>query len=410
MASRAAGLALVVGLGSACGPAGDDADAGETTEGDTDAGETDSEGPDPSLCRSLAEPDAAPEVQQLELVAERSAIPGLADQPTTRGQVLGSLFAFDGRVHLGYGDYSDNTGPILAVAWEPELADFVELGVLPTEEVQWFRPGLAELYAPAIDPDGHQESGGVYRLDCGSDAWTIGAPIPGAVHVYDVARQAGSIYASTGSLTGAPALVMRSDDRGASWTEVLRRESASDRFARFYTLGATSTELFAWGEDSPAPHEPYAFVRRTSGAGVGEFEAIVDPPANPLHPIVLGDAMVIAEFTGTPGRSSYVATHALEGAGLVAIEPWPTLASGLGTPRTWTFEGEALVLLIRDDDGSVSVQRSFDLAFGPAGWQELARLDPLVGDTFVSAAVMLGDLYLGTELGSLYVLRELDPA
>lgn len=406
MRVRAATLSLLLG---ACGPGSSDDESGAT---ETETGTEGDPLPDPSWCQSVDEPAATPQAQALELVALRTEIPGLAAQPTARGQVLGSLFAFDGRVHLGYGDYSDNTGPILSVAWNDALGDFDALGVLPTEEVQWFRPGLAELYVPAIDPDGHQESGGVYRLDCASSSWVVATPIAGAVHVYDVARQGESIYASTGSLTGAPALVVRSDDRGDSWTEVLRRESASDRFSRFYTLGATSSLLFAWGEDSPAPHEPYAYVRQ----GAGEFEAIAMPTTNPLHPIVLTDAMVLAEFTGTPGRSSYVATYRIEGSALVEIEPWPTLASGSAVPLTWTYEGASLVVLLRDDDGTLAVQRTTDLTLGPDGFEPLATIDPLppdpmgVAESFVSAAAMHGDLYLGTSLGSLYVLRELDPA
>jgi hypothetical protein len=406
MRARAAALSLV--LVGACGPGSSDDEQGES---ETDGSEGDPL-PDPSWCQAVDEPAAAPGEQALELVALRADIPGLAAQPTARGQVLGALFAFDGRVHLGYGDYSDNTGPILSVAWNDELGRFDALGVLPTEEVQAFRPGLAELYVPAIDPDGHQESGGVYRLDCASSSWVIGTPIEGAVHVYDVARQGESIYAGTGSLTGAPALLVRSDDRGDSWTEVLRRESADDRFSRFYTLGATSDVLFAWGEDSPAPHQPYAYVRH----GEGEFEAMAMPTANPLYPIVLADAMVLAEFTGTPGRSSYIATHRIEGSGLVEIEPWPTLASGSAVPLTWTYEGESLVVLLREDDGSLAVQRTADLGLGSDGFESLATIDPLPADamgvveSFVSAAALHGDLYLGSSLGSLYVLRELDPA
>ncbi len=144
-----------------------------------------------------------------------------------------------GRVHLGYGDYNDNTGPIAMSAWDPLEAAFVDYGILPTEEVLWFRPGVGTLYSPAADPDGHQESGGIYRLDCGSEAWHVGTPIPGAVHVYDVARagRLRDLHVGTGSLTGAPALLMASQDHGESWTEVLRRESdfqaLNDRFSRF---------------------------------------------------------------------------------------------------------------------------------------------------------------------------------
>ena len=125
------------GDGRAKPDAGEDADAttGSETTGDTGLPE-----PDPTLCRPISTPVAdGPGSQQLELVASRPQIPGIAEQPTERGQVLGVLAAFDGRLHLGYGDYSDNTGPIAMFAWDPMPASgpasFVDLGVLPTEVI-----------------------------------------------------------------------------------------------------------------------------------------------------------------------------------------------------------------------------------------------------------------------------------
>lgn len=391
MASRVVALTLVLVLAAAC-----------ASEADVDAGEqeTSTDAPDSTQCRSITEP-VVTGPQPLELLAERSAIPGLATQPTARGQVLGSLFAFDGRVHLGYGDYSDNTGPIAAVAWDGERQDFVELGVLPTEELLWFRAGAAELYSPAIDPDGHQESGGIYRLPCGAAQWQVGTPIPGAVHVYDVAMQGDSLYVGTGSLEGAPALLMRSDDRGESWTEVLRRESAADRYSRFYFVGATPTQLFVAGRDYPNPGVGFAWLRREQG----EFEALVEPPDSSLVPIVLGDTMVIAVFTGNPGRSSYVASYRIEGTSFVPDSPWPVLDDGTSELVGWAPDGETLLALLVAADGSTSVQRSADLSLGASGWEPVAELDALTNDEFVSLALLRGDLYLGSKTGSLYVLR-----
>ena len=388
-------------LTPACG--GDDSSDAADSSSDTGGDEASAE-PDPSLCSTITVPVLeGPGAQVLELVAAREAIPGLAEQPSTHGQILGTLFAFDGRVHLGYGDYSDNTGPIAMSAWDPLEAAFVDYGILPTEELLWFRPGVGTLYSPAADPDGHQESGGIYRLDCGSEAWHVGTPIPGAVHVYDVARQGDTIYVGTGSLTGAPALLMASQDHGESWTEVLRRESAADRFSRFYFVGATPEQLFVSGQDSPAPGTAFAWLRQ----GAGEFTPLLDPPAGLLVPIVLGDAMVIAAFSGNPGRGSYSSSYRIEGTSFVADAPWPQLAGSDAELVVWSpdAEPERLLVLMRGADGRSSVQRTGDLAT----FQELVSLDPLeAGDEFVSMALLRNDLHLGTRLGSLYRLRELD--
>lgn len=381
-------------------------------DGASEAGDSETGG-EPQECAaiSIATGDG-PGAQQLELLAVREQIPGLREQPTTRGQALGVLAAFDGRLHLGYGDYSDNTGPILMTAWDPGLGEFVDHGVAPTEEVQRLFVRDDALYCPAVDPDGHEESGGVYRLDCGAGQWVVETPIDGAVHVYDVAAQGEVIYACTGSVNDAPALVMASVDRGHTWTEALRRESPAGKFSRFYFMGATAELVFVSGRDHPDPGEAFAFVRH----GDGVFEAIVDVPGGSLVPIVLGDELRVAAFSG----STYLTSYRVEGTSLIEAQPWPAV-DGVTKLVTWTTQPadvgagrpEQLLVLLESMDGSYVVQRSADLAAGAGAWQPLASLAaPLAGDAapdrFVSMALLLGDLYLGTQAGSLHVLRELD--
>ncbi|HFE46325.1 MAG TPA: hypothetical protein ENJ18_12650 [Nannocystis exedens] len=393
-------------LVAACGglPAGEsETSTGAGTDTDTD---TDTDTGDPAgLCAPITIPVLeSPGAQKLELIANRKMIPGIADQPTTHGQILGTLFAFDGRLHLGYGDYSANTGPIAMYAWDPQESNFVDLGSLPTEEILWFRPAAGGLYSPAIDPDTHQGIGGVYRLECGADEWTIGTAIDGAVHVYDIAAQGDRIYAGTGSLTGKPALLMASDDFGESWTEVLRRESAADEFSRFYFVGATPELLFVSGKYS------FAALRH----GNAEFEILADPPSGSLVPIVLGEAMVITSFSGNPGRGKYQSSYRISGQVFVDDTPWPKLAGDEAELIAWGPDSDPerlLVMMAAKDGSTISIQRTDDLREGAMAWQELAAfapLDPQTGDTFVSMALLNNDLYLGTHLGSLYALRELE--
>lgn len=396
---------IVLALACGDGGMGQDGTGGET-EGESEANPV----PDMERCAPISIPvGEGPGAQRLERVAARSEIPGLADQPTTRGQILGTVFAFDGRLHLGYGDYSDNTGPIAMNAWDPGQQAFVSLGTLPTEEVLWFRPGHGTLYSPAIDPDGHQESGGIYRLDCGEPAWRVLPPIDGAVHVYDVAVQGDAIYTTTGSLTGAPALLLESYDHGGHWAEILRRESAPGRFSRFYFVGATPELLFVSGRDHPDPSESFAWLRR----GQGELEPLTDPPGSALVPVVLGDAMVIAAFSSNPGRGSHQGSYRIEAQAFVPDDPWPAddgseLAAW--APQTDVDGGpERLLVLMRAADGTASVHRTAALASDATQWDRLAELSALPdGDEFVSMALLLGDLYLGTRAGSLYALRGLD--
>ena len=159
--------------------------------------------------------------------------------------------------------------------------------------------------------------------------------------------------------------------------------------------------MFVAGHDYPAPGVAFAWLRRDQG----EFEALADPPDSSLVPIVLGDTMVIAAFMGNPGRSSYVASYHIEGTSFVSDSPWPVLSDGTSELVAWAPDGETLLVLLAAADGSMSVQRSADLSLGASGWESVAELDALTNDEFVSMALLRGDLYFGSKMGSLYVLR-----
>ena len=231
------------------------------------------------------------------------------------------------------------------------------------------------------------------------------------MHVYDVARQGGLIYAGTGSLDGQPARLMSSPDHGESWTEVLRHESPAGRFSRFYFVGATEDRLLVSGREHPDPDLALAWVREAGGG----FVPIADPPTGLLVPIVLGDAMVVVAFSSNPGRGSALGSYRIEGDALVEAEPWPTVGGEAAQLVAWAPQGadpahaERLLVLMRAVDGSHHVLRTDDLELGAAGFVELAVLEPLAdGDEPVSMALLLGDLYLGTRRGALDVLRELE--
>ena len=379
--------------------------------GCADPSEIDSVG-EPGECAPVTVPvEDGAGAQELGRVATRDQIPGLADQPTAHGQVLSDLAAFDGRLHLGYGDYDQNTGPITAPVWDPVALEFLIYGVLPTEEARGMFLANGALFMPAIDPDGHQEDGGIYRLDCALARWAIETPIAGAVHVYDLSVQGDTIYAGTGSLGDAPALVMATADGGRSWTEVLRHESPPGGFSRFLYSGATPDLLFVAGREFGTGDAYFAFARR----GAGDFEPLAAPPTGALAAVVLGDALRIVEFSSAPGFGSYRETYRVGADALEVDPPWPELDAG-SELVAWTHQGaeahgrERLLALMADASGGLSVHASEDLDAGPEGFVELARLEAgaLDGELVASMALLGNDLYFGTRAGSLWTLRELE--
>ncbi len=398
------------GLFLGCGGSQPAPDVGMATDTGmaTDAGTATDSG---MATDGLPPPECAPVVipvlnepgeRSFEPLATRAEIPGLADQPTATGQILRSLAAFDGRLHLGYGDYSQNTGPIPMFAFEPASAQFIELGILSTEQVTGLVHDGTHLYASAVDPVGHQAEGGAFRLPCGDSGWLEGAAISGAVHVYGTTVFEERIYVGTGSLEGQPARLMSSADAGASWDEEFRQESPAGRFTRFYYLGGKGTQFFVSGHSQPAPVESFAWVRES-----GTFVSVSGvPDTGYLAPVVFADRMVVAHTNGDTGAGRHLGTFALEADILVPTSPFPTVGSlaawsispGLDPTPSWLW-----VLMV--DAETTSLHRSGDFE----SWEEVATVPAApAGDRYTSMAILLNDAYLGTAAGTLMVLGDLD--
>ena len=152
-----------------------------------------------------------------------------AQQPTAVGKQLLELEMHDGKVWAGYGDYGANTGPISLAAYDPQTsAGFEEQFVVDSEAVYNLRSTDEGLVAPATDP----RSTADYAIGA---PWTQGRPLR-ATHVYDTARTPDGDLWMVGS-KGNDAVVWRSSDHAATWTESLRIAPSSGvpgDFLRFY--------------------------------------------------------------------------------------------------------------------------------------------------------------------------------
>ncbi|MBI2932922.1 MAG: hypothetical protein HYY16_14855 [Planctomycetes bacterium] len=125
---------------------------------------------------------------QARLIGE----PSIA-QPQS-GKQLTCLRAFQGRVYAGFGDWNENTGPILLVAYDPAAHQFVLGPTISTEAIDEMRVIGNKLFVPEVDYSGwfwHHSD--VHVFD--GDAWSF-LRIPRAIHIFDVAEFQGRLYAA----------------------------------------------------------------------------------------------------------------------------------------------------------------------------------------------------------------------
>jgi hypothetical protein len=172
--------------------------------------------------------------------------PDAAAQPTATGRVIATLAAFNGELYAGYGDYGENTGPITIRGFDVATGRFGDpLLRSQTEAIYLFRMIDRRLYAPHIDPSGDAVMGGFACAildDSGHVVWTDHVPVV-AAHVFDVNTLTGSDLWLAGS-ERADAVVWRSLDGGATWSEALRERPSFAQTTRYCGIGVLNGKLY----------------------------------------------------------------------------------------------------------------------------------------------------------------------
>lgn len=380
---RTAGLFSLVALTAGCGGADEDP-AGDPLDAFDARPTTD----DPGARRFL-------------VVARPGEIPGVADQPTARGLSIATLAPFGSRLFLGYGDFSDNTGPISPVAYDVESGHFDAGSPLETEELLDFQVHAGHLFAAELDPRGDETLGSVFRFDLDT-GWRAMPDIPDAVHTFGMAEFSGQLFVGTGCARGGTARIAVTSDGGETWRDSHTAQAIPGAYARYTQLGATSSQLFVSGRIHTEPSAPFAYAWSSA-----DWEAVSGLPGDGLLiPLVLGDELVLLQFSGDRGKGGReLASYRLEAQRLVPREPlvagetlvnWSQERSNdAATARTW--------VLTERNDGTQSIY----LAESSTRWQLVRELPTLPNhDVYTSIAYLDDTLYLGTANGGLCAVEE----
>jgi hypothetical protein len=344
----------------------------------------------------------APGARRFVEIAPPGSVPLVMDQPSDRGKSIGALASFGSRVFLGYGDYSNNTGPIVSLSYSLSDAEFHFGSELSTEEVLEFQHHSGYLFAADLDPRGHEALGSVFRLEYENAEWRKMSDIEGAVHTFAMTEFGGRLFATSGSVLADAARVVSSDNAGETWRDEHTTVSPAEGFSRYTHMAASESLLFVSGRVHATPEQGFAYT--LSKGDWTPVQAV--PQTGFLIPIALGDELIVARFSRDKGKGgTHLQSFELNGDTLAPAQPLPASERLVNwsplEALPWLDRG-LWVLSERDDaKQAVHLATSFD------SWELIAELPTLNdGDSFTALCYLDDGVYLGTALGGLYAIEE----
>lgn len=138
-------------------------------------------------------------------------------------RVLGSharitdLQAWQGRIFIAHGDWTQNSGPVRALAYDPAAGSFLwdESFSFDEEQVEILRVGGDTLLVPGGDGREDWSFGNLY-LHRPGNPWQKLRSLPGGVHVWDAVIN-GSTWIAVGSGDAGDGRIWISSDGGVTW-------------------------------------------------------------------------------------------------------------------------------------------------------------------------------------------------
>ena len=232
------------------------------------------------------------------------------------------LGAYNGRLYLGYGDASNNRGPVDIVSYDPATGALTsEMPDVPEEQLGgWYAAADGRFYAGGIDGQEDWTFGNLYVND--GVAWSKLRTIPRGVHICRVVSFAGRLFADYAASQSSPvpyidALV--SSDLGATWTHERLDDNPGPRplvidnleIVR-HSTGEYLYAVYVMDQDSPAEvrrlyrFDGAAWTRVVISDPLGEFL--------PQRMLAFRNQLLVAGYvrnTGTGYRRN--AVYALDG-------------------------------------------------------------------------------------------------
>ena len=162
--------------------------------------------------------------------------------PKVYARNIWDMHAFGNKIYFGSGNSSNvgpapNSGPAVLWSYDVTKREFINEFTTTDEQIHLIREFDNELYIPGHDSRGSWgwSKGSFYRLEGG--VWKSYDLIPNAIHVYDIYKWKGKLFAAIGPQSPSKA-VQLSTDGGLTWRD------ATNTNSRIYTLFPLSDNLW----------------------------------------------------------------------------------------------------------------------------------------------------------------------
>lgn len=379
--------------------------------------------------------------------AERVLIPESIGMPAAEKQAearnIMELKAYEGRLYIGYGDASVNTGPTDVIAYDPAQGVFSTEFTVDDEGIYQYCIIDGKLAIPGVDATEDWDFGNIYVRE--PDGWVKHRTIPQGLHVFDLIQLGESWYVGTGSIfylgkenENAIAFggIFRSTDKGASWTLAYATPGDESTVYRIRSIVPLQDKLYAFvyaysgmsldeiPEDlHSGMGEPYENVYLVfSPDPIGPADAVVfdgkcwtyrdlipDKNVCAVQPVAFGEYLLLSVLSGEyvsmgAGADRKRVTRSMYRFDGTTAEKLPFAFDGVSDS---TIAGDTLYLLTALNEKAVIVSTK-DLE----NWDTI-HLPPKL-ETPICLEIMEGVIYLGTKDGNIFRAAEIrrvdDPA
>lgn len=189
------------------------------------------------------------------------------NQYKSRG--INDLTAYDNKIFMGLGDYSNNTGPVKIIYYNTLNKKIESSGTVSDEEIQSFTIIDNKLYTVGTDPRENWGYGSYYVYNIENNSWDKHRFNNGWVHVYDFEEFNDKLFMCGSVIVeGERTPIQVSYDNGGTFENVKIVYSDGtqlpyDSYIRFYSLFKYKKDLYA---------HMYYYNSRTKYDGVYKYD------------------------------------------------------------------------------------------------------------------------------------------
>lgn len=175
--------------------------------------------------------------------------------PRVYARNIWDMHAHNNKIYFGGGNSSNsapaaNAGPADLWVYDINLQEFVKEYTVADEQIHRIREFDNQLYIPGHDARESWDLGNFYRLE--EDGWKKYRTIPNAIHVYDIYKWGGKLFAAIGPQAPTKNIQI-SHDNGLTWEDAKYTSEGMSPYSsgRLYSILPLSDKLYTAAPSLP---------------------------------------------------------------------------------------------------------------------------------------------------------------